>query len=82
MSLLPFMPESPRWLVYHGKYDEAYQVLKDIHGGGLHSNLVDAEFKEIQDTIHFEKENTGTWTALIAPSKGSLKWTLESRIGG
>ncbi|RSL93126.1 hypothetical protein CEP52_013444 [Fusarium oligoseptatum] len=76
ITLLPFMPESPRWLVYHGKYDQAYQVLKDVHGDGLNSDLIDAEFKEIQDTIHFEKENTGTWTALIAPKPNARRFIL------
>lgn len=80
------MPESPRWLVYHGKYDEAYQVLKDVHSNGSDSELIAAEFKEIHDTINFEKENNGTWRALIAPSQwphhvvSCTGLTWESRV--
>ncbi|KAL6408724.1 putative hexose transporter protein [Ilyonectria robusta] len=76
ISILPFMPESPRWLVYHGKYDEAYQVLKDVHSNGSDSELIAAEFKEIHDTINFEKENNGTWRALIAPKSNARRFIL------
>lgn len=68
MCLLPLMPESPRWLMYHDRSDEAFEVLKTVHGDGAETELVVAEFKEIQDTIEFEKANNGSWKALIAPS--------------
>lgn len=46
------MLESPQWLVYYGKDNEAYQVLKDIHSNGSDSSLIAAEFKEISVIIH------------------------------
>lgn len=69
MILVPFMPESPRWLMFHDRSDESFEVLKTIHGHGEETELVVAEFKEIQDTIEFEKANNGSWKSLIAPSE-------------
>ena len=32
-SCTPFLPESPRFLVMKGRYDEALEVIKKLHGG-------------------------------------------------
>lgn len=54
--LLLFCPESPRWLANHGKEDEAWQVLADIHGkGDRHHPDVLAEYKELQETIEIDR---------------------------
>ena len=41
------MPESPRWLAEHGETQRAREVLQRIRGG----NNIDAEWREIQDTL-------------------------------
>ena len=41
-----FMPESPRWLIHHQKFDDAFKVLKTIR----HKTIdVRAEFKMVKD---------------------------------
>jgi hypothetical protein len=52
-----FFPESPRWLADKDRWDEALQILADVHGkGDLSHPVVLAEYQEIEDVIRFERE--------------------------
>jgi hypothetical protein len=54
--ILPFMPESPRWLVFNGRYEEALTVLAQTCANGDEQNpIVLAQYQEIRDTIEWEK---------------------------
>lgn len=50
-----FMPFSPRWLVHHGREDEARQVLARLRGLPRDHELVELEFLEIKAQSLFEK---------------------------
>ncbi|KEF51131.1 uncharacterized protein A1O9_12854 [Exophiala aquamarina CBS 119918] len=53
-----FLPESPRWLIGHGKSNEAREVLVKYHAGGdTSSPLVDFEMAEMEASIRLEKES-------------------------
>lgn len=53
-----FLPESPRWLARHDRWEEAHAVLTLVHGkGDPQSPFVSLEMAEIKQMIEFEKQN-------------------------
>ncbi len=59
--IIPFIPESPRWLVYQQHHEEALDVVAYMYADGDRTNaLVSAQYKEIMDTIEYEKNAGAT----------------------
>lgn len=61
-----WLPESPRYLIYHGRLDEGLSVLKRLHSRGEHDTheLATAEFAEIQSQIKMDSERELPWLDL------------------
>jgi len=56
IALIPF-PLSPRWLAYKERYDEALEVIANIHGGGdKTSPVVEAEFRDVKQAAEEAKQ--------------------------
>lgn len=51
-----FMPESPRFLVYVERYDEALEILKKMHLDSADPNFYLLEFNQIKAQIVLDKE--------------------------
>jgi sugar porter (SP) family MFS transporter len=57
-ALIMIFPESPRWLIDHGKVELGLKTLAKLHAHGDENDpWVQAEFQQIQDTITFEHEH-------------------------
>lgn len=68
-----FCPESPRWLIAHGKEDQALEVLTKYHAGGdKESRLVKFEMAEIKTAISKEQLGRKHSWALWFSSKAYL----------
>lgn len=67
MSFVWFVPESPRFLIAHGKVEQAHSVLAKVHANGdRDSEVVQLELQEIKDTIKLEQEfESNGWLELI-----------------
>ncbi|KAL1859655.1 hypothetical protein Daus18300_009520 [Diaporthe australafricana] len=55
--ILPFIPESPRWLAYQGLYEASREVVAQTNANGNPNDpVVLAVYKEIIDTLAWEKK--------------------------
>ncbi|KAJ5249251.1 hypothetical protein N7468_000702 [Penicillium chermesinum] len=52
------LPESPRWLAKHDRWEQAHEVLALVHAKGDHSApFVLTELQEIREMVEFERRN-------------------------
>lgn len=67
-----FAPESPRWLIYNNRSQEALEILAKYHGDGdPNSRLVRFEMAEITATLEVEKvQKMSRWGEWVS-SKGN-----------
>ncbi|CAL5874067.1 uncharacterized protein PFLUO_LOCUS8354 [Penicillium psychrofluorescens] len=74
-----FVPESPRWLVFKDRHEEATNVLAKYHAGGDHnSQLIRFEMLEIQATLEEEKKQKAIQWKEFIRTQGNRKrlWIL------
>ncbi|KAF5011443.1 hypothetical protein FDECE_2432 [Fusarium decemcellulare] len=55
LGLIPFLPESPRWLAYQDRREEALQVLARVNGADENHPQVQTQYREVIDTLEYEK---------------------------
>lgn len=59
VSVLPFLPESPRWLLLQDRHEEALNVIARLMGKNvdIHNEEVTTEFLSIRSAIHAERKD-------------------------
>ncbi|KAK3627125.1 hypothetical protein LTR22_022885 [Elasticomyces elasticus] len=82
--ILPFIPESPRWLVNKGMMAEARMVIAQTNANGDEDDVVVlAVYKEIIDTLRWEKEENRVMTPVqIAKNPTARKRLLIGMSAG
>ncbi|KAL1986298.1 hypothetical protein VTN96DRAFT_6666 [Rasamsonia emersonii] len=78
-----FVPETPRWLIEHGKEETARSVLTRLHLNRAESNrdLVEHEFLRIRETIDVERRTVArSWRQLFAHPRSRQRVLLACGI--
>jgi sugar porter (SP) family MFS transporter len=67
---LLLLPESPRWLAQHDRWEECHAVLTLVHGkGDPNAPFVQAEMSDIKAAVEFERHNADvSWLELVKPN--------------
>ena len=60
LDAIPFLPESPRWLLARGRDEDARQVL-----GLLNDGDIEAEYDQIRESVKSEQAAQGSWRLLL-----------------
>ncbi|KAJ3785995.1 general substrate transporter [Lentinula aff. detonsa] len=56
ISFVWFLPESPRWLVQKGKFDQAKKILVEYHSNDGKTNpIIELQLREFQESIEAKK---------------------------
>ncbi|KAL0247306.1 hypothetical protein I308_104342 [Cryptococcus tetragattii IND107] len=71
LSALPFLPESPRWLILRGKNDQALHTLARIRRLPEDHSYVEEEYNEIASSVNTEIEiaHSTSWLGLFRELK-------------
>ncbi|PYI10934.1 hexose carrier protein [Aspergillus sclerotiicarbonarius CBS 121057] len=81
-ATVPWLPESPRWLLCHGRTQEALEILCSIEDKPMDDPYIATQHSEIAYSIQYERENAVPWRDLLTGrSTGDTK-TLRRLILG
>lgn len=69
-ATVPWLPESPRWLIAHEYEDEAFAIMADLENKDSNDPFILAQHKEICFTVQYERENTVPWSQLLRGKSG------------
>ncbi|THW30039.1 general substrate transporter [Aureobasidium pullulans] len=64
-ATVPWLPESPRWLIAHGYKVEAIQILADLENKSTDHALIVAQHQEIVYGVQYEREHSIKWRDLL-----------------
>ncbi|GAB7341192.1 hypothetical protein MBLNU457_7482t1 [Dothideomycetes sp. NU457] len=62
---VPWLPESPRWLIAHGQEEKAFQILADLQNRSIDDAHVIAQHQEIVYSVQYEREHATGWLDLL-----------------
>ncbi|CAK7565225.1 MAG: hypothetical protein SEPTF4163_003137 [Sporothrix epigloea] len=75
MAGLPFLPETPRWLVEHGQHERAHTTLLYLRDGLYSADETQLEFDEIYaDVAASRTSGLDGWSLFREPSLRSRLW--------
>jgi hypothetical protein len=78
-ATVPWLPESPRWLIAHGKEEEAFSIIADLENKSVDDAAVITEHKEIVYAVQYEREHSVPWSQLLRGRTGTEGGTCTIR---
>lgn len=78
-STVPWLPESPRWLIAHEYEDEAFSILADLENKDSNDPFILQQHAEIVYTVQYERENGVGWMDLLRGKTGGKAGTSTIR---
>ena len=78
-ATVPWLPESPRWLIAHGYEDEAFPIMADLENKDENDAFILAQHKEIVFTVQYERQNSPKWSELLTGRTGGKAGTCTMR---
>ncbi|KAE8154076.1 general substrate transporter [Aspergillus avenaceus] len=78
-ATVPWLPESPRWLLSHDRTENAQQIIADLEDKDVNDPYVIAAYTEIVSAVQYEREHNVPWMDLLRGKTGDQGGTCVIR---
>lgn len=83
LATIPWLPESPRWLLNRGREAEGAAVLAALEGNGatVHSPVIVTQKREILEAVRIERDCAPSWSDVLKGNTGNTGMVKRLFLG-